>query len=106
MENITLTVRPEMILATANEMDTEKVLVSAIMEEAKAKIASLTGVWQSSASDEFQLRFRQVYSDIDGMLATISQYVRGLTETADLYSHAEQAATITSQELPTSGVFR
>jgi len=106
MENITLTVRPEMLLATANEMNKEKTLVSALMEEAKAKIVSLTGVWQSSASDEFQLRFRQVYSDIDAMLATISEYVHGLTETAGLYSNAEQAATITSQELPTSGVFR
>jgi len=105
MDSITLSVRPEVLLAKANELDAEKRLVSAIMEEAISKMASLTGVWQSSASDEYQIRFRQIHSDIEGMLGTVSQYVRALTEMAGLYSDAERAAINTSQQLPTSGVF-
>ena len=105
MESITLSVRPEVLLAKANELDAEKRFVSVIMEEAISKMASLTGVWQSSASDEYQIRFRQVHSDIDGMLAKVTEYVRSLTEMAGLYSDTERAATNTSQELPTSGVF-
>jgi len=105
MESIALNVRPEVLLAKANELNAEKRIVSAIMEEAISKMASLTGVWQSSASDEYQIRFRQVHSDIDGMLAAITEYVRSLTEMAGLYSDAERAVSNASQELPTSGVF-
>ena len=105
MENITLRVRPEVLVAKANELDAEKGTVSGIMEEAKSKMASLTGTWRSSASDEYQLRFRQVHTDIDGMLATVTEYVRDLTEAASLYTAAERTATDASQGLPTSGVF-
>jgi len=105
MENITLNVRPEMLIAKANELDAEKSIVSSIMEEAKSKIASLTGVWRSSASDEYQVRFRQVHMDIDNMLSTVTEYVRDLTETANLYTNAERTARDASQSLPTSGVF-
>ena len=105
MESITLNVSPEVLFAKANELDAEKALVGSIMEEAKSKMASLTGVWQSSASDEYQIRFRQVHSEIDSMLATITEYVRSLTETAGLYTDAERAAANAAQELPTSGVF-
>ena len=106
MENITLNVRPEVLVAKANELDAEKASVGAIMEDAKSKMASLTGVWRSSASDEYQTRFRQVHSDIDGMLATVTEYVRDLAESASLYTNAERAATDASQGLPTSGVFK
>jgi len=105
MENITLNVRPEILIAKANELDAEKNIVSSIMEEAKSKIASLTGVWRSSASDEYQVRFRQVHMDVDNMLSTVSEYVRDLTETANLYTNAERAASDASQSLPTFGVF-
>lgn len=105
MENITLNVRPEVLVSKANELSAEKNNVSAIMEDAKAKMVSLAGVWRSSASDEYQTRFRQVHSDIDGMLATVAEYIRDLTEAASLYTNAEQAATNASQGLPTSGIF-
>jgi len=106
MENITLKVRPEVLVAKANELDAEKATVSAIMEEAKTKMSSLTSVWRSSASDEYQMRFRQVHSDIDGMLATVTEYVRSLTEAAGLYTNMERTATDASQGLPTSGIFK
>ena len=105
MENITLNVRPDVMVAKANELDAEKGTVSAIMEEAKSKMASLTGVWRSSASDEYQARFRQVHSDIDGMLATVTEYVRSLTEAAGIYRTAEQAAKSASEGLQTGGIF-
>jgi len=105
MENITFNVRPEVLISKATELDAEKGLVSAIMEDAKSKMASLTGVWRSTASDEYQIRFRQVHSDIDGMLATVTEYVRDLTEAANLYTTAERAVTGASQGLPTSGIF-
>jgi len=105
MENIIFNVRPEVLVSKATELDAEKSSVSAIMEEAKAKMVSLTGIWRSAASDEYQLRFRQVHSDIDGMLATVTEYIRDLTEAANLYTNAERAVTNASQGLPTSGIF-
>jgi len=105
MENITLNVRPQVLVAKANELDAEKGTVNGLMEEAKSKMASLTGVWRSSAADEYQTHFRQVHTDIEGMLATVTEYVRDLTEAASLYTTAERTATDASQGLPTSGVF-
>jgi len=105
MESVTLNVRPEVLVAKANELNVERAALGAIMEGANAKMASLTGVWRSSASDEYLARFRQVHSDIDGMLATVAEYARELVEAAGLYTGAERAAADASQGLPTSGIF-
>ena len=105
MENITLNVRPQVLTAKAGELNAEKSAVNALMEEAKSKMAALTGTWRSAASDEYQTRFRQVHNDIEGMLAVIAEYAHDLTEAANLYTTAEQSATSTAQGLPTSGVF-
>ena len=106
MESIILNVRPQVLIAKAGELNSEKGNVSAIMDEAKAKMASLTGTWRSAASDEYQLRFRQTYEDIDGMLAVVAEYVHDLNEAANLYTSAENAARTAAQGLPTGGVFR
>ena len=106
MESITLTVRPEAMSAKASELSAEKAAVANIMEEAKAKITALAGTWRSSAADEYQSRFRQVYDDIDNVLAIVSEYINDLTEAASIYANAERAATDAAQGLPTDGVFR
>jgi WXG100 family type VII secretion target len=105
MESITLNVKPQVLVAKAGELSAEKSTVNGLMEEAKAKMAALTGTWRSAASDEYQTRFRQVHSDIEGMLAVMSEYIHNLTEAANLYTAGEQAATSTTQGLPTSGIF-
>lgn len=104
--DVTLTVRPEVLTAKSGELSTEKTTVMSLMEQVKTEITSLTGVWKSEASDEFQGRFKQIYDDIDNMLAIMSEHISDLNEAANVYSAAEKAAKELTAGLPTDGVFR
>lgn len=104
--DITLKVQPDVLLAKSGELSTEKNAVISLMDQAKSEINSLTGVWKSEASDEYQGRFKQVYDDIDNMLAIVSEYISDLNEVANVYTTAEKAAKSASEGLPTDGVFR
>jgi uncharacterized protein YukE len=87
-------------------MSSEKTTIMGLMDQAKNYVASLTGVWKSEASDEYQGRFKQIYDDIDNMLAIISEYISDLIDAAQLYTTAEKAAKTATEGLPTDGVFR
>ncbi|MDR2664762.1 MAG: WXG100 family type VII secretion target [Oscillospiraceae bacterium] len=104
--DITLRVKPEVLSAKADEMDNQKGQVIQIMEQAKQEINSLTGTWKSDAADEFQNRFKQVYDDIDNMLAVASEHISDIKEAAQIYTTAEQAAKTAAEGLPTDGVTR
>ncbi len=104
--DITLNVQPDVLVAKAGELSTEKTGVMGLMDQAKSEITSLTGIWKSEASDEYQGRFKQIYDDIDNMLAIVSEYISDLNEAANVYSVAEKAAKTAAEGLPTDGVFR
>ena len=104
--DITLKVQPDVLISKAGELSSEKTTVMGLMDQAKTEITSLTGVWKSEASDEYQGRFKQIYSDIDNMLAIVSEYISDLNEAANIYSTAEKAAKTAAEGLPTDGVFR
>jgi WXG100 family type VII secretion target len=103
---ITLKVKPDVLVAKAGELSSEKNGVMGLMDQAKAEITSLTGTWKSEASETYQGRFRQIYKDIDNMLAIVAEYISDLNEAASIYSTAEKAATSVAEGLPTDGVFR
>jgi WXG100 family type VII secretion target len=106
MDSITLNVKPEVLTAKAGELNSEKTTIVSIMEQAKTEITSLTGTWKSEASDEYQNRFKQIYDDIDNMLAIVTEYISDLNESANIYSTAEQAAKSAAEGQPTDGVFK
>lgn len=106
MDAITLKVTPQVLVAKSSELSAEKNQISAIMEEAKMKMAGLTGTWQSQASDEFQSRFRQIHGDIDEMLNAVAEYVKDLSEAGAVYERAEQAVKTTVQSTQLGGVFK
>jgi len=102
----TFRVDTNVLTAKADEMNGEKSTIIQIMDQAKTEIASLTGTWKSAASDEFQNRFRQIYDDIDNMLAITSEHISDIKEAAQIYARAESAATTAAEGLPTDGVMR
>jgi len=104
--DITLNVEPDVLIAKAGELSTEKTAIAGLMDQAKTSITSLTGVWKGAASDEYQGRFRQIYDDIDNMLAIISEHSANLIEAANLYKRAEVAATNATSGLQTDGVLK
>lgn len=104
--DITLKVQPDVLIAKAGELATEKTAIIGLMDQAKSDVSSLVGVWKSEASDEYQGRFKQVYDDIENMLAIVTEYVSDLNEVANVYSTAEKAAKSAAEGLPTDGVFK
>ncbi|MDR1605191.1 MAG: WXG100 family type VII secretion target [Gracilibacteraceae bacterium] len=106
MADITLRVDPNVLNAKAGEMDGHKNSIIQIMEQAKQEITSLTGTWKSAAADEFQNRFKQIYDDIDNMLAVASEHITDIKEAAQIYITAENAAKTAAEGLPIDGVTR
>jgi len=104
--DIILKVQPEVLVAKAGELSTEKTVIMGLMDQTKTEITSLTGTWKSEASDEYQGRFKQIYDDIDNMLAIVSEHISDLNEAANLYTTAEKAAKAAAEGLPTDGVFK
>ena len=104
--NIILKVQPEVLVSKAGELANEKTAIMGLMDQAKAEVTSLTGTWKSEASDEFQNRFKQIYDDIENMLAIVSEHISDLNESASIYTTAEKAAKSAAEGLPTEGVFR
>jgi WXG100 family type VII secretion target len=106
MADITLRVKPEVLSAKADEMDNQKSQIIQLMDQAKQEITSLPGTWKSAAADEFQNRFKQIYDDIDNMLAVAAEHISDIKEAAQIYTAAEQAAKTAAEGLPTDGVTR
>ena len=104
--DITLKVQPDVLIAKAGELSNEKTAIIGLMDQVKSDVTSLTGVWKSEASDEYQGRFKQVYDDIDNMLAILSEYISDLNEAANIYDIAEKAAKNKAEGLPTDGVYK
>jgi WXG100 family type VII secretion target len=104
--DIMLKVQPDVLIAKAGEITTEKTTIMGLMDQAKSDVTSLANDWKSEASDEFQNRFKQIYDDIDNMLAIISEYISDLNESANIYITAEKAAKTAAETLPTDGVFK
>ena len=104
--DITLTVKPDVLISKAGELSSEKTVIMGLMDQTKSEITSLTGIWKSAASDEYQGRFKQVYDDIDNMLAIVSAHISDLNEAASIYKTAEDTVRGVNEGLPTDGVFR
>ena len=104
--DITLRVDPGVLSAKADEMNTQKTTILQIMDQAKTEITSLTGTWKSAAADEYQNRFKQIYDDIDNMLAIASEHIHDIKQAAEIYTNAEAAAKAAAEGLPTDGVMR
>ena len=102
--DITLKVQPDVLSSKAGELSNEKTIVLDLMDQAKASIKSLTGVWKSEASDTYQGKFNQTYPDIDNMLALIAEYANTLKRIGDEYETGESGAKVVADGLRTSGV--
>lgn len=106
MTDITIKAHPDVLLSKSGELSSEKNTLLSLMDEAKSQVNSLAGVWKGDAADGYQNRFKQIYDDIDNMLAIVTEYISDLNEIANIYSTAEKAALNESEGLPTDGVFR
>ncbi len=103
---VNLKVQPEVLRTKAEELAAEKNVVTSLMEQAKTEVTSLVGSWKSEASDQYQNKFKQVYDDIDNLVAIVTEHINDINEIATIYSTAEASAKSANDGLPTDGVFR
>ena len=99
--DIELKVDPEVLIAKAGELSTEKTAIMGFVDSIKEDMNSLTAVWKSEASDTYQARFKQIYDDIDNILAIATEHINDLNEAAEIYKTAENTAKRTGEGLPT-----
>jgi WXG100 family type VII secretion target len=104
--NIILKVQPEALSSKSNEITVEKNNILSTLEQVKSEMNGLVGAWKSPASDEFQLRFKQLYDDMENVIAIINEYVSDLNEAAGIYTTAESSVKAATEGLPVDGVFR
>ena len=104
--NMQLKVKPEVLISKSNELSGEKNKVLGTMDQMKTEINSLAAAWRSEGADEYQNRFRRVYSDIDQIMQTLSVYITDLNEAANLYSNAENTVKTSNEGLPAGSVFK
>lgn len=103
---ITLKVDPQILVAKSNELSAERTTISGLMDQVKSDVKSLSSVWESEASNEYQNKFVQVYDDIENVLAIVSEHISDLAKAAEVYSMAFTTIGAQVSELPTDGVFR
>lgn len=106
MPTITLKVSPEVLTAKAEEINAAKSEISGILDQAKTEISSLAASWKSPAADEYQLKFKLIYDDMENILVTITNYINDLNESAGIYDTAERTIKSIAEGLPTEGVFK
>jgi len=102
--DIILKVDPQVLLSKSNEITTEKNNIQKIMDQIKSDVTSLSGVHKGAAAEAYQNRFKQVYNDIEDMIANITEYIKDLNESAEIFQNVETAITNINEGLPTDAL--
>ena len=96
----TLRVEPDVILAKADELDGQRVLITQIIEQAQTEILSLGEGWQGLAAAEYQRRFRQLYNEVVDMLSGITTHIQDIREVAQAFGRMDASARSAAEGLP------
>lgn len=106
MADMILKVTPEELTKKAGEFKTHRSTMLRIMEEARNNVTNLKGAWLGIAADEFQAKFKEMYTSCDMILSEMQKHENVLKEAAQVYSASEKVAMSQIEKLPTKGVFK
>lgn len=106
MADITLKVTPEELTKKSGEFKTHRDTMIRIMEEARNNVTNLKGIWLGVAADEFQAKFKEMYTSCDMILSEMQKHENVLKEAAQVYTASENTARSQIDKLPTKGVFK
>lgn len=84
-----LKVDPRVLTAKAGEIETEGGKMSGFLEKIKTDVFSLAQLWISDASDEYQNRFKSLYSDNEKILNLVKSHASNLKEVSEIYTTVE-----------------
>jgi WXG100 family type VII secretion target len=90
------------ILNKSGDMKNIRTRLSGIMQDMKAKFASINSSWDTTASAAYQTQFNKVHKDIEEMLSIVDEYTIDLESVAHTYITTEQQLTSASEALPTA----
>jgi len=106
MADMILKVTPDELTKKSGEFKTHRSTMIRIMEEAKNNVTNLRGAWVGAAADEFQAKFKEMYTSCDMILSEMQKHENVLKEAAQVYTTSENAAKLQIEKLPTKGVFK
>jgi len=95
-----LRVNAQNLLSKSGDMKSIRARLSSIMQEMKAKFASLNASWDSEASAAYQAQFTKIHKDIEEMLNIVDEYTRDLDEVAQGYITTEKKLEDIAGSLP------
>ncbi len=84
-------VAPEKLISTADEFNTEALVMSGIVTQMINVVSSMSSAWEGDASMAYLNKFKSLETDIQMLYRMISEHVKDLNQMANLYSTTEQA---------------
>jgi len=90
------------ILNKSGSMKNTRTRISGIMEDMKAKFASLNTSWDTDASSTYQAQFIRVHKDIEEILKVVDEYTQDLDAVGNDYIITERKVKGDAEGLPTA----
>jgi len=100
--NSELMAQGQEILNKSNNMKSTRTRLSGIMQDMKAKFASLNTSWDTDASSTYQTQFNRVHKDIEEVLNIVDEYTRDLDDVGNEYIATERRVKSDAEWLPTA----
>lgn len=89
MEGI-LNVKPEQLIQSAGEFNSEASTISNLTTEMTNMVVGLTSVWEGEASTAYITKFKGLEDDIQKMIRMIQEHSKDLEDMARNYMDTEQ----------------
>lgn len=106
MADLILKVDPVEVRNKADQINTERAKMAALMDEMKQKVASLPNdIWHSASGEAFVDKYQNVTRNINGSLDRLMAHVRNLTDAAARYEQGEATVVQNVQSLSTNNIF-
>jgi len=90
------------IISKSSNMKSVRTRLSGIMQDMKAKFASLNSHWDTDASATYQAQFNKVHKDIEEILNIVDEYTRDLDDIGNEYIALERGNIGEAEVLPTA----
>ena len=100
--NSELMAQGQEIINKSSNMKNTRTRLSGIMQDMKAKFASLNSSWDTDASATYQANFNKVHKDIEEILNIVDEYTRDLDDIGAKYIAVERGNVGEAESLPTA----
>lgn len=105
MADLILKVSSEEVRTKAQQIQSQKNLMNALMEDMKGKVSTLQDYWQSQSGQNYAAKYDNVSKNINNSLETLMTHINNLTDAAQRYEEVENTQVQRSESLSTGNIF-